>query len=63
MAETIAGNEITTSGDDMEKLTAREKVGVWCLLFLARWMLPKADMAEDMKDMLKRVDHLVNCML
>ena len=47
----------------MEKLTAREKVAVWALLFLIRYMLPKHEMADDMKKMVESIQHQVNCNL
>lgn len=47
----------------MEKLNAREKVGIWCLMLIVRWMVPKRDMSDDMEKMFANVQHQVNCNL
>ena len=40
-----------------KKLTSREKVAVWCLFFLARWMMPYKDMDDNLQKLVDAVQH------
>ena len=47
----------------INKLSAREKVAVWALLYLIRYFTPNDKMADDMKEMMKNMQHQVHCNL
>lgn len=44
-----------------KKLTAREKMGMYCMFFIVRWMVPKEKMDEDMIQLMKDMHHQVRC--
>ena len=48
---------------DERKLTAREKVGIYCLMLLIRWMIPTKCMDDDMAKLSADVIHQVRCNL
>jgi hypothetical protein len=47
----------------MEKLSSREKIVMWCLLYVIRLMTPNDKMTDDMKKMIEKVQHEVYCNL
>jgi hypothetical protein len=48
---------------EQKKLTAREKVGVYALIFLIRWMVPTKDMDDKMQKLVEDIGHEIRCNL
>lgn len=48
---------------DEKKLTAKEKVGIYCLMLLIRWMIPSNKMDEDMQKLVADITHQTRCNL
>lgn len=48
---------------DEKKLTAREKIVIWCVLYVIRLMTPNDRMTDDMKKMVESIQHQVYCNL